>query len=111
MRRADDHDRAALALFDHLPRGRAQRVKGAPHGHVDGAAEAGHVGLVERLAIAVGRVGHGDVEPAEAATVSATMCSTADCVGHVGLQQQCPAGRPPDFVRDLFGLRHRANSS
>ena len=73
------------------------QVERAPHGDVDRAAEAVHVGLIERLAIAVGGVAHRDVEPAERRHGFVDQPLDRGLLGHVAGQQDGPAAGALDF--------------
>ena len=65
MGRANQADCPALALFDHLLSGCPHYVQRTPHGDIDGAAKASHIGLKEQLAVAKGSVADGDIQPAK----------------------------------------------
>ena len=103
MRRTDQDDGAAVALPDHLLRGRPQQVEGAPHGHIDGAAKAGHVGFVEQFAIAVGRVADGDIEFAKFGNRSLHQVFDGLQLGHIGLDGDGSRAGVSDGLNDLFG--------
>ena len=79
-------------------------MKGAPHRDVDGPLEAGQIGLVERLAIAVDGVAHGDVEPPEFADHAADHLLDGLVVRHVGLECQRPTPEAADLFGGRFGL-------
>ncbi len=75
-------------MSDHLPRDGPEQMKGAPHRDVDGSLEAGQVGLVERLPIAVCGVADGDVKLSELAHDAADHLLDRPVVRHIGLQRK-----------------------
>ena len=82
-----------LALLDHLLRRGPHQVKGPPHRDIHGAAEPRHVGLIEQIAVAVGRVADGDVELAELRDCLGDQALDRGLVGHVGLRRRWLANR------------------
>ena len=101
---ADDDDVAATPLPDHL-RGRgADAVEGAPHGHVDGAAETGHVGAVEEVFVAMGGIRDEDVQAAEFRGCLGNHPVHSLLVGHVDLIRGCPAAEATNLLCQCAGL-------